>query len=87
MDRKGFRKNLCTVFTDEHGQHHVMAPNGELLSYLKKTVVVDEIGKPSEVTLTIKCNLATDYDDAIRKYKLSGVDLLGIISGGEDDQS
>ena len=63
-----FNKNWPTIISNEHGQHLLITPKGEILQGTIKTVVTDNDGDYSTCTATTFCNIAKDETDAVLKY-------------------
>jgi len=64
-----FNKLLVTVFTDESGHNRLMMPSGEVVFHEIKSVVVDEINKPSMCEITALCNIVSTKKEALENYK------------------
>jgi hypothetical protein len=64
-----FIKDWCTVI-EEQGMHHVITPTGLKIPALITTITNDTCGVSPQCTLTIHCNIAKDYEDAILKYQI-----------------
>jgi len=72
MANERFRPGACVVFTDHHGDHHIMTPNGEVLRFLRTTKTINSCDDYSVCEVTMMVNLATDEADArriIESYK------------------
>ena len=65
-----FNENFCSVIYED-GMHHVILPNGNKIPGLITTVTTDSTGISAQCELTIHCNIAKDYEDAILKYKIN----------------
>lgn len=68
-------KNLPTVYA-ENGMHYVMLEDGKKIKNIISTVVTDDCYKDSAVVqITLNCNIAEDWDDALSIYDLTIVSL------------
>lgn len=65
---ENFIKDWCTVIVRD-GYHDVITPSGKSIPALITTVTTDTVGEHSQCTLTIHCNIAKDFEDAINKYQ------------------
>lgn len=64
-----FNEDWCTVI-EQDGMHHVVTPTGLKIPGLITTITNDSTGVSAQCTLTIHCNIAKDYADAILKYQI-----------------
>jgi hypothetical protein len=63
-----FNPFFCTVI-EKDGMHIVINPDGTNIPCIITTVTTDSIGEVPQCTLTIHCNIAKDYNEAINKYQ------------------
>lgn len=64
-----FNQVWCTVI-EQDGMHHVVTPTGQKIPGLITTITNDSAGVSAQCTITIHCNIAKDYEDAILKYQI-----------------
>ena len=64
-----FDKKFASVYTDKDGQHRVILPNGEDITGIITTMVVDEVGQDAYCTAHFFVNLVPTREEALKKYK------------------